>query len=113
MAIDQFIFDTYKQYKAGTNRITTWLASRAREIKALDDLFPSTETKGKGRLKGETRATQKAAQMEKGQIYHLPLSAIPRIAKAIAGKGLAVPGTIVRTLEEVIAARMACNQCFE
>jgi hypothetical protein len=66
--------------------------------------------KGKGRLKGKARAAKK----EKDQTHQVPLVDIPRIAKAIAsterGK---VPEIIIRTLEEVIAARSACNECFE
>jgi hypothetical protein len=80
-------------------------------------LFPNTPEangKGKGRLKGKARAAQKAGQKENGHTYHVPASAIPRIAKTIATmKEHEVPGTIIRTLEEVIAARTACNRCFE
>ncbi|KAE9375177.1 hypothetical protein N431DRAFT_463284 [Stipitochalara longipes BDJ] len=90
--IDISMFDAYKQYKAGTNKVTTWLASRAREMLIFSDLFPNTsERKGKGRLK-----------------------AIPRIAQAIANiKGQVVPGAITQTLQDVIAARVACNECFQ
>jgi hypothetical protein len=115
MAIDPFLFDTYKQYKAGTDKVTTWLASKAREMNTFDDLFPSeaTSAKGKGRLRGKARAAQMAAG--KGRTHEIPLAAIPRIAKAISTSVTvqAVPGTIIRTLEEVIAARRECNECFE
>lgn len=119
MAIDTFLFDTYKKYKAGTNKVTTWLANKAREMNIMSDLFPkAAETKGHGRLKGKARAAQKVAQKvaqkENGQTHQIPVAAIPRIAKVIASiEGLSVPGTIIRTLEEVIAARSACSECFE
>lgn len=67
-------------------------------------------TKSKGRLKGKARAAQK----ENGQTYQVALADIPRIVEAIASKSKAtVPGRIIQTLEEVIAARSACNECFE
>lgn len=117
-SIDTFnLFDTYKQYKAGTIKATTWLASKAREANLLSDLFSDaseTNSKGKGRLKGKARAAQKATEKRNGQTHQIPLAAIPRIARAIAGmKKQEVPGTIIQTLEEVIAARSACNRCFE
>jgi len=111
MALEPFLFDSFKQYKAGTNRVMAWLASRAQETGVLSDLFPTASTsKGKGRLKGKARATQK----ETGQKHLVPLADIPRIAKSIASSTkVAVPEKIVRTLEEVIAARIECNDCFE
>jgi hypothetical protein len=111
MALDPFLFDTCKQYKAGTNRIMTWLASRAQETNLLSDLFPTTSgNKGKGRLKGKARAAQK----ETGQKHLIPLTEIPRIAKSIASSTkVTVPEKIIQTLEEVIAARSECNDCFE
>ncbi|PMD30202.1 hypothetical protein L207DRAFT_592660 [Hyaloscypha variabilis F] len=106
------LFDTYKQYKAGTIKVTTWLASRAQELNTCTDLFAPSEIKGTGRLKGKARAAKKVVPKE--QSHQIPLSAIPRIAKAIANiKAQEVPGTIIRTLEDVIAARSACNECFE
>jgi hypothetical protein len=115
--IEHFLFDTYKQYKTGTNKVTTWLTNRARKSNLLRDLFTNVleaNGKGKGRLKGKAIAAQKAAQKENGHTYHVPASAIPRIAKTIATmKEYEVPGSIIRTLEEVIAARAECNRCFE
>ncbi len=106
------LFDTYKQYKPGANKVTTWLVSKAREAGFLSDMFSDVSevnSKGKCRLKGKPRAAQKASEKRNGQTYQIPLTAIPRIAKAIAGmKNQEVPGTIIRTLEEVIAARSAC-----
>jgi hypothetical protein len=111
------LFDTYKLYKAGTNKVTTWLASKAREANLLSDLFPDASevnSKGKGRLKGKARAAQKASEKRNGQTHQIPLAAIPRIAKASAGlKEQEVPCTIIQTLEEVIAARSVCTRCFE
>jgi hypothetical protein len=111
------LFDTYKHYKAGTNKVTTWLASKAREGNLLSDLFlkvSEANPKGKGRLKGKARAAQKASETRNGQTHQIPLAAIPRIAKAIAGmKKPEVPDTIIQTLEEVIAARSTYNRCFE
>ena len=106
------LFDTYKQYKAGTIKVTTWLASRAQELNTCTDLFAPSEIKGTGRLKGKARAAKKVVPKE--QSHQIPLSAIPRIAKAIANiKAQEVPGIIIRTLEDVIAARSACNECFK
>jgi hypothetical protein len=59
MALDPLLFGTYKRYKAGTSLVTTWLASKAKEMNLLNDLFPITSAnKGKGRLKGKARAAQ-------------------------------------------------------
>jgi Family of unknown function (DUF6604) len=111
--IDPSLFDTYRQYKAGTTKVTTWLAKKARELNTCGDLLSNTgETKGNGRLKVKARAAQKSAPKE--EKYQIPLSSIPRIAQAIASlKDQQVPATIIRTLEDVIAARNACNACFE
>jgi hypothetical protein len=93
------LFDTYKQYKAGTNKVTTWIVSKAREANLLSDTFSDTSeanSKGKGRLKGKARAAQKASEKRNGQTHQIPLAAIPRLAKAIAGmKKQEVPGTII------------------
>jgi hypothetical protein len=111
MALDPLLFDTYKRYKAGTNRVTTWLASKAQETKSLDDLVQiAHKNKSKGRPKGKARAAQK----EKGLTHQVRLADIPGIAKAIASTMKEkVPETIIRTLEEVIAARSACSECFK
>jgi hypothetical protein len=111
MALDPLLFGTYKRYKAGTSRVTTWLASKAKDMNLSNNLFPVIcGNKGKGRLKGKARAAQK----ENGQTYQVALADIPRIAEAIASKSkVTVPGRIIQTLEEVIAARTACNACFE
>jgi hypothetical protein len=81
----------------------------------FDDLFPSeaASAKGKVRLKGKARAAQMAAG--KGRTHEITLAPIPRIAKAISTSITVqgVPETIIRTLKEVIAARRACNECFE
>ncbi|KAF4635177.1 hypothetical protein G7Y89_g2936 [Cudoniella acicularis] len=108
MALDPFLFGTYKQYKAGTNKVMTWLASRARETNLLSNLFPTeSANKGKGRLKGKARAAKK----ETSEKHHVPLTDIPRIAESIAStKKTMAPNIIIRTLEEVIAARSACNK---
>lgn len=84
MAIDPFLFDTYKQYKAGTDKVTTWLANRAREMNTFDDLFPSeaASAKGKGRLKGKARAAQIAAGKGRTKILQTTRS------KRCSGAGL-------------------------
>jgi hypothetical protein len=69
MAIDPFLFDTYKQYKAGTDKVTTWLANKEREMNTFDGLFPSeaTSAKGKGRLKGKARQPK----WPRGRVEHM------------------------------------------
>ncbi|KUJ20149.1 uncharacterized protein LY89DRAFT_772965 [Mollisia scopiformis] len=60
MALDPDFFATYKQYKSGTTKVTTWLASKAQELALVDALFPTTPQPNiKGRLKGKERASQK------------------------------------------------------
>jgi len=111
MALDPYLFDTYKQYKAGTEKVMSWLARRAQEANLLSTLMPTaSECKDKGRLKVKARATQK----ETGQKHQVPLADIPQIVKLIGiSTKLTVPESIIRTLEEVIEARSACNNCFE
>lgn len=110
MTLDPLLFNTYKQYKAGTNRVMAWLASKAQETSVLSDLFPKPETKAKGRLKGKARAAAKEAP----QKHIVPLAFINRIAKSIASiANVKVPENILLTLQEVIAARTACNLSFE
>jgi hypothetical protein len=113
MALDPLLFNTYKQYKAGTSKVMGWLVDRAQELNVLSELFPTASVsgnKGKGRLKGKARVTQK----ETSQKHLVPLADIPRIVTSIANTAkVKVPESILRTLEEVIAARSACHDCFE
>lgn len=114
MVLNPLIFDTYRQYKAGTHKVMAWLASRVQETTILSELFPSTSTtsenKGKGRLKGKARTAAKKTPEK----YLIPLAKITRIAESIASiTEVKVPETIIRTLEEVIAARNACSDYFK
>ncbi|TVY84824.1 hypothetical protein LSUE1_G002099 [Lachnellula suecica] len=114
MALDPFLFDTYKQYKAGTNKVMTWLASRSQEASGSSSVVQkASASKSTGRLKGKER---KAAKKETshGQKHLVALADIPRMAKSIvATTKVGVPQNIIRTLEEVIAARCECNDFFE
>lgn len=112
MELDPLLLDMYKQYKAGTSKVMAWLASKARETNVLSDLFlgPENYDKGKGRAKGKPRAASK----ETTQKHLVPLAVITRIAKSIASiPKVKVPEGIIRSLEEVIAARAACCEYFE
>jgi len=60
MALDPLLFNTYKQYKAGTNKVMEWLVARAQEMNVLSELFPTAsvaEIKGKSKLKRPVRHT--------------------------------------------------------
>jgi hypothetical protein len=113
MALDPLLFNTYKEYKAGTTKIMSWLVERAQEMNMLSKLFPTDSVSGnksKGRLKGKARAARK----ETSPKHLVPLAGIPPIATSIASTTkVKVSESIIRTLEEVIAARSACHDCFK
>ncbi|TVY36175.1 hypothetical protein LOCC1_G005951 [Lachnellula occidentalis] len=111
MALDPVLFNTYKQYKVGTASVITWLVNRSKETNVSIKLLPEPSgSKGSGRLKGKARAAKK----ENGPKHIVPLASILQFAKSIADTAKAmVPEKIIRTLEEVIAARSECSNCFE
>ncbi|TVY17417.1 hypothetical protein LARI1_G004222 [Lachnellula arida] len=111
MALDPVLFNTYKQYKAGTASVISWLVNQSKETNVSTKLLPAASgSQGSGRLKGKARAARK----ENGPKHIVPLASIPQISQAIAEAAKAmVPLKIIRTLEEVIAARSECNDCFE
>jgi hypothetical protein len=110
MALDPLFFDTYKRYKAGTSKLVSFLASTARKTKLIDHLFPTDLPIKSGRLKGKARA----AQRQKGQTYQIRIADFVPMAEAIASAPeiISVPETLMRTLEEVIAARKECAESF-
>jgi hypothetical protein len=105
MALDPLVFDTYKRYKAGTAKLVSFLASATRKTKLVDDLFPAILlAKGNGRLKGKARSAQR--QIPKNQTYQIRTSDFVRMAEVIStSTNVKVSNALIRTLEEVIAAR--------
>jgi hypothetical protein len=112
MALNPLVFDTYKRYKAGTAKLVSFLANTARKTKLVDDLFVAVlPKKGNGRLKGKARSAKR--QVQKTQTYQIRTADFVRMAEAIlASKNVKVPDSLIRTLEDVIAARKECAGWF-
>lgn len=67
------LFDTYEQYKAGTNKFIIWLASMAPELnESINFSSKATGNKSKGRRKNP------------GQKQKFTLTDIPQMAQSIA-----------------------------
>lgn len=80
LKMDQPLFSTYKRYKAGTHKVTTWLATKARATKLLNDLFPKPPANtGKGRLKGKARPHKKGLARSTSSIWLIFLELLNRL----------------------------------
>jgi hypothetical protein len=112
MALDPLVFDTYKRYKAGTVELVSFLASTARKTKLVDDLFPAVlPAKGNARPKRLARSVLRHAP--KNQTYQIRTADFIRMAAVIStSTNVKVPDSLIRTLEEVIAARKECAGWF-
>jgi hypothetical protein len=112
MALDPLVFDTYKRYKTGTTKLVSFLANTSRKTKLVDDLFVAVlPKKGNGRLKGKARSAQR--QIPKTQTYQIRTADFARMAEAIStSENAKVSDHLIRTLEEVIAARKECAGWF-
>ncbi len=73
MIIDPLLFDTHKRAKAGTAKIVSWLATRSKATKLVDNVLPTPVAQsnaGGGRLKGSARKKTR----RKTQTYQVRIS---------------------------------------
>ena len=109
-----FLYDSYKRYKAGTNKFLTWLVETAFASARLAGR-PMPRTKPQGpRLEGKARRAGKE-QLTAGT-HIVAISHIIPLAQGLVGndKGpVQVPRSVIGILQKTIAARNECAVWFE
>lgn len=121
--LPDFLFDTYRRYKADTGQVVAWLAETAQKSGyALSaDSAPASPrgssgggAKSKGPKSDRTPSsatTSKATQQQTA----LTIQQVTNIAEWIArlNPPVSVPSLIVTLLESAISARKRCSQWFQ
>lgn len=100
--------NTYRTYKAGTNKITTWLAQAAQRCGVEVNATLSTP-------EGTNAPTKKGKKASATQKYAIPLKDFVSIAKAIAFSTkptIRMPNSVVSLIRSVIGLRRQATEFF-
>jgi hypothetical protein len=115
-----FLFDTYKRYKADTNRVTAWLTKTAQaftptvEVAAVGPSRPRGGHRLKGAARKEAQA-RKAAAVAATQTQNVSVNGLLESAQLIADHqpAIKVPDVILGLLQSAISLRKQCAYWFE
>jgi len=89
------LFDTYKRYKTGQNKITTWLKQTAEKYGSNSG---NNTDKRTGKPLGKLRKDGPSGTVVR-------MAEFAGLAKAIVAKTDSIPGAIMQTLRDVIVQR--------
>ena len=109
--LPDFLKDSYKQYKADTDRFATWLVNVAKKCAyEPDDLTPilSLDTNGKGRRKKNTNQS-KAPEPEK---YQVSIRELCKLGQAVSKSTVKVPTSVLAVAKRAITLRKDVTSYF-
>ncbi|KAF3094187.1 hypothetical protein TWF102_007692 [Orbilia oligospora] len=99
--LPEAIIDTYKRYKAGTNRVISFLVQSS--CAPAKDLVPKHKPKA---------SKKKGKSASKVKPENINLRDLVPLAKNVVSKGLKVPSHLLSILEDVIKARSKCARWY-
>ncbi|KAF2757466.1 hypothetical protein EJ05DRAFT_486518 [Pseudovirgaria hyperparasitica] len=105
--IDPVLHDTYVKYKAGTEKVVTWLAKAAYGTGLLDASF-TRSTGTNAHLKRHEQNNRQTSE----QTFDFEVKDLNRFADVIVSSNLKVPPAILYTLDDVIVARRECASWY-
>ncbi|KZZ92551.1 hypothetical protein AAL_06177 [Moelleriella libera RCEF 2490] len=102
--LPEFVKDSYKQYKADTDRFATWLVNAAKKCGRQPRDWPQAADRGKGRTK--TTAAPAAAK------YRATISELKESARCVSEAAVNVPATVLALAKRAIALRKSVTALF-
>jgi hypothetical protein len=109
--LPDFLKDSYKQYKADTDRFATWLVNVAKKCGyEPEDLTPtpSLDANGKGKRKKNTNQS-KAPEPEK---YQISIRELCKVAQAVSKSTVKVPTSVLTVAKRAITLRKDVTSYF-
>jgi hypothetical protein len=115
--LPSFLFDTYKRYKADTNRVTAWLVSTAQKCGQTLEGEPINPSRPPGpRLKGKARKQARKTATTSATLQHnITVNGLLESAQLIASQEppITVPKFIFGVLKSAISLRRQCANWFQ
>lgn len=103
------LVNRYRQYKAGTSKIVTWLAQTARRARDVTSILPS--------LKPANDAAKQAKRAKSGPTsdtnVKITTTQLLSLAQVIVDAALPISDEILRTIRIVITGREGCASFYE
>lgn len=109
--LPHFIFDTYKHYKADTEKVLEWLARTAHSC-GFELEIPSTRSPR--RLKGKARIDARKARKNPSAIV-ISVNQLTEMAETISSRAppIPIPQVILNMLRNAIGLRKRCAEWFK
>jgi hypothetical protein len=111
LAMEHTLTDRYKQYKAGTTKLVSWLVNTAQSCREITTIIP-LPGKAKQRSKIAKRArTQTENATGTGKVT-VTSSQLLSLAKVITQASVKIPQDIIKTTKAVIAGLQLCAEWY-
>ena len=113
--LPDFLFDTYKRYKADTDRVAAWLVETAQKCGHTLESQVTSRPSGP-RLKGKARKEARMAGTAAGGLRHtVTVKGLADLAQSIANQKpqIKVPKLILLLLKSAITLRRRCADWFQ
>lgn len=101
---DRSLASSYKQYKAGTTKVASWLANAARGCQDVTVIIPSLrEANNAAKRSKQKKNHATAASLD--TTVTVTTSQLLNLAKVVVQASISIPEDIIRTIQAVIAGR--------